>query len=41
VAYLYALGRNMSLLLGGVSSDEEPHTLQGLTLYYTVRGAIR
>lgn len=41
VAYLDALGRNMSLLLGGVSSDEEPHTLQGLTLYYTVRGAIR
>lgn len=41
VAYLDALGKNMSLLLGGEQADEEPHTLQGITLSYTVRGAIR
>jgi hypothetical protein len=41
IAYLDALGKNMSLLLGGESADEEPHTLQGITLSYTVRGAIR
>jgi hypothetical protein len=41
VAYIDALGRNLSLLFGGEQADEEAHTLQGLTLYYTVRGALR
>ena len=41
VAFIDALGRNLSLLFGGEEADEEAHTLQGLTLYYTVRGALR
>ena len=40
-AYIDALGKNISLLFGGEEADEEPHILQGLTLYYTVRGALR
>jgi hypothetical protein len=40
-AYIDALGRNLSLLFGGEEADEEAHILQGLTLYYTVRGALR
>jgi hypothetical protein len=40
-AYIDALGKNLSLLFGGEEADEEPHILQGLTLYYTVRGALR
>ena len=41
MAYIDALGRNLSLLFGGEEADEEAHILQGLTLYYTVRGALR
>lgn len=40
-AYLDGVGRNMSLLIAGSSADEPPHLLQGLTLYYTVRGLQR
>lgn len=40
-AYIDAVGKNMSLLFGGEQADEEPHILQGLTLYYSVRGALR
>jgi hypothetical protein len=40
-AYISALGKNLSLVLAGEAADEEPHVLQGLTLYYTVRGALR
>jgi hypothetical protein len=40
-AYLDGVGRNMSLLLAGSTSDEPPHLLQGLTLFFTVRGLQR
>lgn len=40
-AYLDGVGRNMSLLISGSSADEPPHLLQGLTLFYTVRGLQR
>lgn len=40
-AYIDAVGKNMSLLFGGEEADEEPHILQGLTLYYSVRGMLR
>lgn len=36
--YIDAVGKSMSLLIGGEEADEEPHTLQGLTLFYSVRG---
>jgi hypothetical protein len=39
--YIDAVGQNMSLLLGGEQADEEPHVLQGLTLFFTVRGMKR
>lgn len=39
--YIDGIGESMSLLLGGEAQDEEPHTLQGLTLFYTVRGIVR
>lgn len=41
VAHLDAAGKNMSLLIGGEEADEDPHLLQGLTLFYTVRGLQR
>lgn len=40
-AYISALGKNLSLLFAGEQVDEESHTLQGVTLYYTVRGPLR
>lgn len=40
-AYLDGIGRNMSLLIGGEASDEDPHLLQGITLHYSVRGLRR
>ena len=40
-AYLDGVGRNMSLLIASASADEPPHLLQGLTLFYTVRGLQR
>lgn len=36
--FIDAIGKSMSLLLGGEEADEEPHVLQGLTLFFTVRG---
>jgi hypothetical protein len=36
--YIDAIGKSMSLLIGGEAADEEPHILQGLTLFYSVRG---
>lgn len=36
--YIDAVGKSMSLLLGGEEADEEPHVLQGLTLFFSVRG---
>lgn len=39
--YIDALGESMSLLIGGEAQDEEPHTLQGLTLFYSLRGMAR
>lgn len=40
-AYLDVVGRNMSLLIGGETAREDPHVLQGLTLYYSARGLVR
>jgi hypothetical protein len=40
-APLDGVGRNMSLLIAGSSSDEPPHLLQGLTLFFSVRGLQR
>jgi hypothetical protein len=40
-AYLDGVGRNMSLLIAGSTSDEPPHLLQGLTLFFTARGLQR
>jgi hypothetical protein len=40
-AHLDGVGRNMSLLIAGSTSDEPPHLLQGLTLFFTVRGLQR
>lgn len=40
-AHLDGVGRNMSLLISGSTSDEPPHLLQGLTLFFTVRGLQR
>ena len=39
--FIDGVGESMSLLLGGEQSDEEPHILQGLTLFYSVRGPVR
>lgn len=36
--FIDAIGQSMSLLLGGEEADEEPHVLQGLTLFFSVRG---
>jgi hypothetical protein len=36
--FIDAVGKSMSLLLGGEEADEEPHVLQGLTLFFSVRG---
>jgi hypothetical protein len=40
-AHLDGVGRNMSLLIAGSTSDEPPHLLQGLTLFFSVRGLQR
>lgn len=40
-AYIDGVGKNMSLLFGGEQADEEPHILQGLTLFYSMRGMLR
>lgn len=40
-AHLDGVGRNMSLLIAGSTADEPPHLLQGLTLFFTVRGLQR
>jgi hypothetical protein len=40
-AYLDGVGRNMSLFIAGSSAVDPPHLLQGLTLFYTVRGLQR
>jgi hypothetical protein len=40
-AWLDGVGRNMSLLIAGSTADEPPHLLQGLTLFFTVRGLQR
>lgn len=40
-AYLDGVGRNMSLLIAGETADEPPHLLQGLTLFYSLRGLQR
>lgn len=40
-AYIDGVGRNMSLLVGGSQADEEPHLLQGITLFYSERGMVR
>ncbi len=40
-AYLDVTGKNMSLLIAGETAEESPHLLQGLTLFYTVRGLRR
>jgi hypothetical protein len=39
--FIDAIGQSMSLLLGGEQADEEPHVLQGLTLFFSVRGMKR
>lgn len=39
--WIDAVGESMSLLLGGEQADEEPHVLQGLTLFFSVRGMKR
>lgn len=39
--FIDGVGESMSLLLGGEEADEEPHILQGLTLFYSVRGTVR
>lgn len=39
--WIDAVGQSMSLLLGGEQADEEPHVLQGLTMFYSVRGMRR
>lgn len=39
--YIDAVGESLSLLVGGEADDEEAHTLQGLTIFYTVRGVVR
>lgn len=39
--YVDAVGENMSLVLGGEQADEEPHVLEGVTLFYSVRGLVR
>lgn len=40
-AYIDGVGKNMSLLFGGEQADEEPHILQGLTLFFSMRGMLR
>jgi hypothetical protein len=40
-AHIDGVGKNMSLLIAGETDDEPPHTLQGVTLYYSVRGLQR
>lgn len=40
-AHLDGVGRNMSLMVAGSTADEPPHLLQGLTLFFTVRGLQR
>ena len=39
--YIDGVGESVSLLLGGEQADEEPHILQGMTLFYSVRGLSR
>lgn len=39
--YIDGVGENMSLLLGNSVADEEPHVLQGLMLFFSVRGMVR
>lgn len=40
-AYLDGVGKNMSLLISGSSAVQAPHTLQGMTFFYTPRGLKR
>jgi hypothetical protein len=40
-AYIDGAGKNMSLLIAGETDDEPPHLLQGVTLFYSVRGLQR
>jgi hypothetical protein len=40
-AYLAGVGKNMSLLITGSSATQPPHTLQGMTFFYTPRGLKR
>lgn len=40
-AYLDVVGKNLSLLVVGETADEDPHLLQGVTLFYSVRGLRR
>lgn len=39
--YFDGVGKSLSLLIAGAGSDEQPHLLQGITLYYTPRGLQR
>ncbi len=40
-AYLDGVGRNMSLLIAGETADEAPHLVQGVTIYFSIRGLTR
>lgn len=40
-AFLDGVAKNMSLLIGGQSAEETPHTLQGITYFFTPRGLAR
>jgi len=40
-AYLDGVGRNMSLLIAGTASTEPSHLLQGVSLFYSMRGLQR
>lgn len=40
-AYLEGVGRNMAVTIACNADDQDPYVLQGVTLVYSVRGAIR
>ena len=40
-AYLHGTGKNMGIFIGSRTAYEEPHTLQGITLHYSVWGLSR
>ncbi len=40
-AYLNGVGRNMSLLIAGAAADQDPHLIQGATIFYSMRGLTR